>query len=139
MRHGDYKLSTVPTQDVLAVWPRIADMVESGLDESAGEFAPEDVQKALLLREMQLWVMHKEGDIQAIGLTRIVQFPQFNVGEIAMVSGHGARKMLPFVDSVFKPWARENGCAELRIFGRVGWMKLLPDWKDYGITLRTLL
>jgi hypothetical protein len=74
----------------------------------------------------QLWF---GSDIVGYGvaITAIRQYPKVNILEVNYVAGERIRGFfLHFYEEV-KSFGRENGCTILRGFGRIGWLRLIPD------------
>lgn len=74
----------------------------------------------------QLWFGSDEIG-KAIAVTTLHQYPKVKVIELNYIGGENIQGFYLQAYEMFKDYGRENGCTILRGFGRVGWLKLLPD------------
>ena len=124
----------VPAAKVLGVWPLVADLVTKALDRSNGAMEAEDVLKALLRRDMQLWVVEGGGKPQAVGVTEIVDHPRKRACFIYLVAGIRREEWLHY-ENVLAAWAREQRCDFIETYARVGWKRVLKDWIPAAVVL----
>ena len=99
----------VPAAKVPMHWERVRELVTKALDRSNGAMEAEDVLKALLRRDMQLWVAEGNGKPQAIAVTEIVDHPRQRACFIYLVAGIRRKDWLHY-ENVLAAWARERGC-----------------------------
>jgi hypothetical protein len=62
-------------------------------------------------------------------VTQIVPYPQKKVLRIISLAGSEFAKIYAYLDMV-ESFALRTGCTALEMWGRKGWKKLLPEWKD---------
>ena len=116
------------------VRPLVADLVTQALDRSNGAMEAEDVLKALLRRDMQLWMVEDGGAAQAIAVTEVVDHPRRRACFIYLVAGIRREEWLHY-EGVLAAWAREQGCDFMETYARVGWKRVLKDWTPAAVVL----
>jgi len=130
-------LRLIPPLAVLHEWPRVESLVRRGLEQGEGTYLETDVAHYCMTGQWQLWVMGDEGEIKAVGITEIVNFPRQRKCLLRYLAGD-LKAVLPHWDT-FESWAREQGCHVFEIYGRKGWERILSDWtKQYVILTRKL-
>jgi len=110
-------------EEIPYVWDRAAPLVQQALNRGSN-YSLEDIIEGLFNKTMQLWTYH---GFECVMVTAVqeddVKFLLF----VAM-GGRGLNgwiKYLPIVEE----WAKNEGCAEMRIYGRHGWSRHLPDFQ----------
>ena len=115
--------------DVAYVWEDVAPMLAQASAHSEGELDSDDFLNSLAEGDMQLWVAYEEQDINAAMVTQFIQYPQKKILRIISLAGEDFEKIRDFQD-MLEAFAVKWGCAAIEMWGRKGWKKLLPDWKD---------
>ena len=124
-------LHLIPPLAVLHEWPRVAPFVRRALEHGEGSYLEADVAMACMAGQWQLWVIGQDDEIQAVGITEIVNFPRQRKCLIRYLSGT-LEAVLPHW-AVFESWAREQKCHTFEIYGRKGWERVLSDWKKQHV------
>ena len=97
---------------------------------SEGELEPEDFLEPLSTGEMQLWVAYKDDDvINAAMVTQFIQYPQKKILRIISLAGKDFKEIKNFQEMI-EGFAVKHDCTAIELWGRKGWKKLLPEWKD---------
>jgi hypothetical protein len=78
---------------------------------------------------MQIWGVGKPPEATLIIFTSVSVFPTMKVLNITWAAGKFEDDMLPLLDATFDNYAAMNGCSEIEIRGRDGWM---PKLKRLG-------
>lgn len=108
--------------------------ISSFLDRVKSDWKPLDVRRALMKREAQLWAM-EDGKPRAIWITKL----EADTGLLWIAAGSPLLTGLEFFREHTEPWFRAKGCKRVRIIGRKGWKKVLPDYEEVGIVLEKSL
>lgn len=97
----------------------------------------DDVAAELDREHAQLWEVRKGGDpCLAAAVTRLCED---GAAEFWLCGGADMAEWLdPLIDKVSR-WARDEGKTRLRLIGRPGWKRTLPDWKERGVILERAL
>ena len=78
----------------------------------------------------RLWLAVDDGQPIAAMVTKL---GDDGVYECWLAGGAGARRWVPTAVERICAWAWEIGAEKCRVWGRRGWMRLLPDWEFVGV------
>lgn len=109
------------------IWPRIEEWIVKSCKRGGGKYAACDIKKALLIRDMQLWIA---GDCEAIAITEIIQYPRKRVMRICMGAGAFRKYFKEFIEV-----AEACECDGYEALTRLGFAKLFQScgWKKTQI------
>lgn len=79
------------------------------------------------------------GNVKGIVLTSIERTPKGLACLIYGACGQTTSQEVNQVLSTIETWARNIGCTRLQFQGRKGWLRLLKDFRQTGITAEKLL
>lgn len=114
-------LCQIPIENVLEVWPLADEFIKAGCAHS--ELEPGQLLADTLSGNTQLWFAWSD-HLEAAAITR-VDVPRC----ILMVcAGKGMDNWLGLLDGI-EQWAALNKCTSMRIYGRKGWARKLPDYR----------
>lgn len=111
-------------EHIPSIWDQVHPLISKAL-ERGSEYNRTDIFYGLLDGTMQLWTHHNNG-IEAVLVTKLDD-------DYCLLLASGGENMaewakyLPLVED----WARSKGCKELRIYGRIGWAKVLGFEIEY--------
>ena len=103
------------------VWDEVAPLIKKALDRGSN-YTLQDIHLGLCISDMQLWTWVSE-KIDAAMVTSIQSRDDETWCLLLTMGGKNMdewKDCLPIVEK----WAKDNGCTELRIYGRSGWKKL---------------
>lgn len=98
-------------------WPIAKPLIQKALDRGSN-YTIDEIYEGLKSQAMQLWMY---GD-EAAMVTTIQNRDDQRWCLLLALGGSGADlwvRYLPIVES----WAKDNGCQEMRIYGRIGWAR----------------
>ena len=127
-------LNTFQSNEIEEIWPQIEPFIKKVLQKIDLCYTVEDIKSALCKRKMQLWTSHAGKQIYGICITQILIHPQYKFLEIVLLSGEGLKNYFHHFDTI-ESWAKEQGCQKIKLVGRKGWAKKLPDYKQKLIKL----
>jgi hypothetical protein len=95
------------------------------LDVAGKTHGPEDVARAVADGRMQAWTA---GD--SLVITEVLNFPQARALNVFLAVGNLDEVMS--LQPAIEAFGREHGCSVMRMEGRKGWARVLPDhgWKQ---------
>ena len=93
------------------------------------ENTPDDYIEPLTHGDMQLWIATEDKKIIAALITQIIPYPQKKILRLISLAGDEFDKFKGCLDMV-ESFATSNHCTALEMWGRKGWKRLLPEWKD---------
>ncbi|HSN18276.1 MAG TPA: hypothetical protein VLV87_08690 [Gammaproteobacteria bacterium] len=131
------RLRAIAQWEVPLYWHRIEWLLKPVMERSEVDNTLEDVRQFLLTGNMQAWHV----DWRVIVVTAIQPFganaqaPTRRVCQIVYCSGAGLEDWLGDVVESLTDWASSMKCDCLRISGRRGWVKKLPEFHETCTTL----
>jgi len=123
------KAHIVQPEDVAHIWEEVAPLLDKVKEHTEGELETDDFLEPLTHGDMQLWMATEESDVRAVMVTQIITYPQKRVLRIISLAGEDFEEIRSFQEMI-EGFAIKLGCTALEMWGRKGWKKLLPDWKD---------
>ena len=123
------KAQIVQPEDVAYIWEEVAPLLEKVKEHTEGEFETDDYLEPLTNGNMHLWIATEYSDVKAAMVTQFAIYPQKNILRIVSMAGDDFEEIRGFQDMI-EAFAVRMGCSALEMWGRKGWKKLLPDWKD---------
>lgn len=99
--------------------------IEPALEYSGGTHEWLDIVRGVHDFRMQLWANDK-----AAAITEIIDFPQKRVLNVFLAGGD-MDHLMDMLDSA-KAWGKGEGCSEIIMSGRKGWLRVLDKqgWSD---------
>lgn len=119
--------------EVPAIWGRIGDLVDRALAVDDGKYNKESVYRQLINSAYQLWVVHSPQPI-AFFITSVIQADNGKELVVHWAAGERSDDWLPWFSGVER-WAASIGCERVRIYGRKGWQKKMPDYRAKYVVL----
>jgi len=98
----------------------------SALDHGYGERGIEDVFDDLALDNKQLWLVDCDGKFVATVITHILEYPRKKTCEICYLGGNNMLNSVSDIKHI-EVWAKHQGCKDIQIIGRRGWLRALKD------------
>ena len=123
------KAHIVQPEDIAYIWEEVAPLLDKVKEHTEGELETDDFLEPLTHGNMQLWIATEDKDIHAVMVTQFVIYPQKNILRIISLAGDDFEKIRNFQE-IIEGFAIKNECTALEMWGRKGWKKLLPDWRD---------
>ena len=123
------KAHLLQPEHVAYIWEDVAPMLARVTSHTEGELEPDDFIEPLTHGEMQLWIVIEDKEIIAALITQVIPYPQKKVLRLISLAGEDFSKFKDFI-SMVESFAIRSECSSLEMWGRKGWKKLLPDWKD---------
>jgi hypothetical protein len=99
----------VSAEELERYWPQAFNLVARACARSNGRLTPEAVFADLKAKQMQLWLVHTDGKIEACFVTQIINYPGTRLCNILLAAGKGRQRWQHWI-SILEDWAREQGC-----------------------------
>ncbi len=115
--------------EMAMAWPKVKPLVEKCINDRdfSKYYTADDIFDRLASKDMLLWLCENKREIKAIAITVITKYPQSRVADIFMTSGRDMDDWVLELWQTLKNYAKSKRCNEIRAFGRMGWIKVLPD------------
>ena len=124
------KAHLLSPDDVPYIWDQVAPLLATVTQHTEGEMEPDDFLEALTYGDMQLWIAAEKEDLHMVMVTQIIPYPQKKVLRVIAIAGTGFKELHEKFNATIESFAIQAGCSAMELWGRKGWKKLLPDWKD---------
>jgi hypothetical protein len=109
------------------VWPHVAPLIARAM-RRGGLSAAADVARDLAAGTALLWLAWDGERILAAAVTALELVEGEKLCTIVACGGEGFARFGPLIGGLER-YARAEGCARMRICGRKGWVRLLPDYR----------
>jgi hypothetical protein len=117
---------------VTEIWPHAAPLVKRAIDRGLSRFS---IIEANVLDGMHLlWLAVDDNKIVGVAVTGLVG----DACEIIAAAGADVRSWIHLIGPI-EDYARAEGRKRMRIIGRQGWKRLLPDYKQQAVVLERKL
>ncbi len=117
------ELVCVDPKRVQEIWPHVAPLLKAACTRTnLNAFA--DIESDILAGRSLLWIAWDGQAIEAAAATILINSEIGKVCIITVCSGNEMCRWLRLIGEI-ENYAREEGCARVRIFGRKGWLRAL--------------
>lgn len=131
------KVLPVQTEDVPLVWHLAAPLIQKAIDKTSDFFRVDDVRALVEAQKAQLWLVVDKEPVAA-WVTTVERSPSNTRVRVMWCGGEDSDEWLPLFEGV-ENWARSIGASKLTIFGRKGWIKKLPTYRQAAVVLEKKL
>lgn len=131
------ELFCVHPDEVPAVWPLVSEMLRSAyLRNDLGHTI--DLEADVMSGRGVLWIAASNGAVEAAAVAKLERTDVHMVCVITACGGRMMRRWLHFLAEIEK-WARAEGAAKVRIYGRPGWVVMLEEYRASAVVLEKAL
>lgn len=131
------ELVCVHPNDVPKVWPLVRSLVLSALLRTDLGHT-KDVEGDVLSGNSQLWLAINGDRIDAAAATLLRRTDRHLVCVLTALGGTNRETWFPLLAKI-EDWAKSEGAARLRIYGRKGWARVLKNYHVSNVVLERLL
>ena len=129
----DCHLICVDPAQVHEFWPHVASLIKAAMEKGRlSSFA--DVEHAVRNGNALLWLAWNGETVKAAAVTELAVANGEKFCTIVACGGHDRSQWLPLLAGL-ETYGRAQGCAAMRIYGRRGWLKLLPEYRTTRVLL----
>jgi len=135
VRHSDHDhviAVCVDPQRIGEVWPHVRDDIKRAIDRGYSDFSA--IESHILGGLDLVWLAWDGQKIRGVAVTGLVG----DACEIIAASGTDIRSWVHLIGPI-EDYARAEGRKRMRIIGRQGWKRLLPDYKQQAVVLERTL
>ena len=141
MPAGECQAVCVDPARVYEAWPLVAPLIRRAV-ERGGLADAAQLERDLCIGAALLWLAWDPRSAAESGGARVeaAAVTQLDVANgkkfctIAACGGRGLKRWRALIGALER-FARAEGCASLRIYGRRGWARILPDYRLHSIVL----
>lgn len=116
---------------IVEIWPHVEAFLSAALWRSPDGDKPADALQELRDKRLLLWVVWAQEDtaILAAATTRLIDISRGRICVITACGGRELERWKQFIAEIEK-FARAEGCVELRMMGRKGWVRMFPEFSE---------
>jgi hypothetical protein len=114
-------------------WPHVSPLIRMAM-ERGGITDFTDVAEAACAGRALVWMAWNGTAIKAVAVTQLGTVNGVRFCTIVACGGRGRDEWLPLLAGLER-YAKAEDCKAMRIFGRRGWERLLPDYKTARVLL----
>jgi len=127
------RLICVDPAQVHEFWPHVASLIRAAMEKGRlSSFT--DVEHAVRNGNALLWLAWNGETVKAAAVTELTQANGETFCTIVACGGHDRAQWLPLLAEL-EAYGKAQGCAAMRIYGRRGWRKLLPEYRTTRVLL----
>jgi hypothetical protein len=132
------RLLCCPPDMVGDVWPIVRSMVaQAPVKTDMGSVSELDTD--VLSGRALLWIVHSdERGIEAATVTRLDLTEHSKVCTILACGGAERSRWLQLLPEI-ENYAKAEGCDGVRLYGRRGWKRALPEYREIGVVMERKL
>jgi hypothetical protein len=127
------ELVCVDPKHIDAIWPHAEPLLRSACRRT-GLNAFADIEADMLSGRSLLWIAWNGEAIEAAAATVLINSEVGKVCVITACGGRGIKRWLPLVAGI-ETYARNEGCALVRIYGRNGWQRVLEGFEQRHVIM----
>lgn len=95
----------------------------------------DEVKAELVQAKAQCWGMHDGIRISGVWITKLEEPARGRRGLLWIAAGEPLEEGLRLFNEHTLPWFKSMGCKSIRVIGRKGWERVLPDFENTGTVL----
>lgn len=127
----------VDPKQIEPFWEKAAPWIKDAMERGdLGTFS--DVRDDVLNGAALLWLVWSDPIILGATVTQIIVQENRKICMIVACGGEDAQAWLHLISKI-ENYARAEGCELVRIVGRKGWMRMLPDYKESRVILEKVI
>ncbi len=134
-----WQVALVPQEETRAFWPKVAPLLVKAVRYAEGRTDMRSIFTAVQEERQHLWIAYDDADkiVAAAFVTHKEQYPHMAVLVIDCVGGSKMQHWLQLASEVFRNCARDMGCANVAMYGRPGWVRVLKScgWQQKSVVL----
>jgi len=130
-------LVCVDPKRINEIWPYARELIKSAI-ERTGLSNFSDIETDVLRGDQLLWLAWNGKAIEAAATTHLVKINNKKLLILTACAGHDRSRWLPVREKI-EAYAKAEGCKRIRLYGRKGWQRVLPDYRVEHIIMEKAL
>lgn len=123
----DVKVTAVPPEHVVDMWPKVSHYVADAVQHTHGRFETDDVLDMILDESHTLWVAYENRHVKGAVVTTIMEYPRRRLLGCPFVTGEEFPSWKGPMLEMLQRWAIDNGCEGIESTARLGWARVFKD------------
>lgn len=117
-------LEGISAEHVGMYWPHVSEWIAKAIVYAGHYWTLQDVRERLDSRDMQLWVIWNDGQMQGCICTEIYDTARGKTCAMPIVFAYDMTRSIGVLD-IIERWAKSHQCQRLQGEGRAGWERAL--------------
>ena len=122
------ELVCVDPKRVREIWPHVSSLLKQACRRTRLN-AFSDIEADILAGRSLLWAAWNGRAIESAAATILINSESDKVCIITVCGGRDMNRWLPLIGQI-ENYARREGCARMRIYGRKGWLRVLDGYEQ---------
>ncbi|HLJ01745.1 MAG TPA: hypothetical protein VKT76_18690 [Bradyrhizobium sp.] len=115
------------------IWPHVEATLRAACRRtSLNAFA--ELEADILSGRSLVWIAWSGSAIEAAAATALINSDIGKVCVITLCAGRGMQRWLKLIERI-EAYAKDEGCARIRIFGRKGWLRVLEGFNARQVVM----
>ena len=127
------ELICVNPRRVHEIWPHVSPLLRAACNRTKLN-AFTDIEADILAGRSLLWMAWNGCAVEAAAATILINSEAGKVCIITVCGGRDMKRWLPLIEQI-ESYARREGCARVRIYGRKGWLRVLDGYEQEHIIM----
>lgn len=132
-------LGVISPPDIDRTWCICAPLLEKSMRKGDDDYTMEDIKSGLKQGLYLLWAWAENNKIICCCVTGFIFYPRKKICSVMMVGGSGLKLWKGAGIDTIAVWAKKNGCSDMEGYVRLGWVRILKDWRVIWTTIRRSL
>lgn len=121
----------IPTENLEDLWSLAKPYLKQAIKRSEGRYSLQEIKYGCQLGEYVLWVVRNG---KAAVVLEVSDYTHGKQCEIIMIGGEYMDTWIAELEEI-ESWCSRIGCNRMILTGRMGWQKILPEYKVKAITM----
>jgi len=127
------ELVCIDPKRVSEAWPHVSPLLKAACHRT-GLNAFSDIEADIVAGRSLLWVAWNGQAIESAAATILINSGSGKVCIITACGGSDMKRWLPLIGQI-ENYARREGCARIRIYGRKGWLRVLDGYEQKHVIM----
>jgi hypothetical protein len=134
---NECRLICIDPAQVHEFWPYVAPLIKAAMQKGRlSDYA--DVEHSVRNGNALLWIAWNGETIKAAAVTELGVANGEKFCTVVACGGHERRQWLHLLAGL-ETYGKAEGCAAMRMYGRRGWLRLLPEYRATRVLLEKAL
>jgi hypothetical protein len=131
---GECECICINPERVLEIWPLARGLVKRAFESGIGDSTFEETEHAIMSGLALLWLAWDGSAIIVAVTTELVKTPRHKICLVTSCGGTELASWVGFMRNI-EAYASAEGCDVVRVMGRRGWKRALPEFHEPWIVL----
>lgn len=128
-------LRYVPQEDIEYWWPLLAPLLRRAVERVESDLSIEEIQERACAGTLRLWLAENDGRVCMAAASGEIRIGTETVTHIFALGGDDMDEWLGPCLTEFERLARLNGITRVRLNGRPGWSRVMPEYRVASVIL----